>query len=61
MSVKIIEAVRHGDLSYVQVRCAGVLVTMQREGELVGITTKGRGNVRFTKSQAKLIHQMLNG
>lgn len=59
--MKIIEAVRHGDLSFVQVKIGGVLVTMQKEGELVGITTKGRGNVRFVKSQAKLIHQMLNG
>ena len=39
---------------------AGV-VTMQKEGDLIGITTKGRGNVRFVKSQAKIIHQMLNG
>ena len=59
--MKIIEAVRHGELSYVQVLHAGVLVTMQKEGDLVGIRTKGRGNVRFTKTQAKLIHQMLHG
>lgn len=59
--MKIIEAVRHGELSFVQVRHAGVMVTMQKEGDLIGITTKGRGNVRFVKSQAKIIHQMLNG
>lgn len=59
--MKIIEAVRHGELSFVQVRHAGVLVTMQKEGDLIAISTKGRGNLRFVKSQAKLIHQMLNG
>lgn len=59
--MKIIEAVRHGELSFVQVRHAGVLVTMQKEGDLIAISTKDRGNLRFVKSQAKLIHQMLNG
>lgn len=59
--MKIIEAVRHGELSYVQVLHAGVLVTMQKEGELVCIHAKGRGNFRFAKSQAKTIHRLLNG
>lgn len=59
--MKVIEAVRHGELSFVQILHAGVLVTIQKEGDLVSMTTKGHGSVRFAKSQAKLIHQMLNG
>lgn len=59
--MKIIEAVRDGELSYVQVRHAGILVKMQKEGDLVAITTKGRGNIRFAKSQAKTIHRLING
>lgn len=59
--MKIIEAVRHGELSYVQVKQGGVVCTMQKEGDLIAIYTTGRGSVRFAKSQAKIIHHMLNG
>ncbi|CAH0198233.1 hypothetical protein SRABI106_01469 [Rahnella aquatilis] len=59
--MKIIEAARHGELSYVQVKQGNVVCTMQKEGELICIYVTGRGNVRFAKHQAKLIHHMLNG
>lgn len=59
--MKIIEALREGDLSFVQVKHNKVTVAIQRMGELTSITTKGRGNVRFAKSQAKLLTQMING
>lgn len=53
--MKIIEAVKDGDLSFVQVSHNGVTVAIQKVGSLVSVTTKGRGNVRFAKSQAKLL------
>jgi len=59
--MKIIEAVRQGELSYVQIKHNGVLVTMQKEGGIVSVNQCGRGNVRFTKSQAKQLHHLLNG
>lgn len=59
--MKIIEALKEGDLSFVQVKHNQVTVAIQKIGELVSITTKGRGNVRFAKSQAKLLSQMING
>lgn len=59
--MKIIEALREGDLSFVQVKNNQVTVEIQKAGEFVSITTKGRGNVRFAKSQAKLLTQMING
>ncbi|WP_210453528.1 hypothetical protein [Pantoea ananatis] len=59
--MKIIEAVREGDISYVQVKHNGVHVTMQKEGSLFAIKQNGRGNVRFAKSQAKQLHYLLNG
>ena len=59
--MKIIEALRVGDLSFVQVKHNKVTVAIHRMGELTSITTKGRGNVRFAKSQAKLLTQMING
>lgn len=59
--MKIIEAIREGDLSFVQVKHNQVTVAIQKTGSLVSFTTKGRGNVRFAKSQAKLLIQMVNG
>ncbi|HBM8406690.1 TPA: hypothetical protein ACHS7Y_001736 [Citrobacter freundii] len=59
--MKIIEALREGDLSFVQVKHNQVTVAIRKVGELVSITTKGRGNVRFAKIQAKLLTQMING
>lgn len=59
--MKIIEAIREGDLSFVQVKHNEVSVAIQKTGSLVSITTKGRGNVRFAKSQAKLLIQIMNG
>ena len=59
--MKIIEALKEGDLSFVQVKHNQVTVVIKKVGELVSITTKGRGNVRFAKSQAKLLSQMING
>jgi len=59
--MKIIEAKRHGEISFVQVRHADMLVTMRKAGEIVSINSKGRGSVRFAKAQAKAIHRLLNG
>lgn len=59
--MKIIEAVHEGDMSFVQVKHNQVTVAIQKMGELISITTKGRGNVRFAKIQAKLLSQMING
>lgn len=59
--MKIIQAIKEGDLSFVQVSHNGVTVDIQKAGSLVSVTTKGRGNVRFAKSQAKLLSGMING
>lgn len=59
--MKIIEALREGNLSFVQVKHNQVTVAIEKMGSLVSITTSGRGNVRFAKSQAKLLSQMING
>lgn len=59
--MKIVEAIKDGDLSFVQVSHNGVIVAIQKMGSLVSVTTKGRGNVRFAKSQAKLLSEMING
>lgn len=59
--MKIDEAINDGDLSFVQVSHNGVTVAIQKSGSLVAVTTKGRGNVRFAKSQAKLLSEMING
>lgn len=59
--MKIIEACRQGAISYVQLKQCKVIVTIQKEGDIVAITSSGRGNVRFAKSQAKMIHNFLNG
>lgn len=59
--MKIIEALREGDMSFVQVKHNQATVAIHKIGELVSITTKGRGNVRFAKSQAKLLNHMING
>lgn len=59
--MKIIEAIREGDLSSVKVKHNQVTIDIQKMGSLLSITTKGRGNVRFAKSQAKLLLQMING
>lgn len=59
--MKIIQAIKEGDLSFVQVSHNGVIVTIQKMGSLVSVTTKGRGNLRFAKSQATLLSEMING
>lgn len=59
--MKIIEAAKEGDLSVVRISHNQVTVAVHRMGDLVSVTTKGRGNVRFAKSQARLLSQMING
>lgn len=59
--MKIIKAENQENLSFVQAIHNGVIVTIQKMGSLVSVTTKGWVNVRFAKSQAKLLSEMING
>lgn len=57
--MKIMNAERSGDVSVVNIKHNGVNVEMQRVDDVVVIHQSGRGNVRFAKSQAKILHRLL--
>lgn len=57
--MKIMNAERRGDVSVVNIKHNGVNVEMHRVDDVVVIHQSGRGNVRFAKSQAKILHRLL--
>lgn len=59
--MKIINAERCEDVSVVEIKHGSVSVGIQRVGNTMTIHQSGRGNVRFAKTQAKMVHALLWG
>ena len=59
--MKIINAERHSEISVVEIKHGSIAVGIQKVGNTMTIHQSGRGNVRFAKAQAKLIHSLLWG
>lgn len=60
-NMKIVNAERIDEVSVVEIKHGAIAVGIQRVGDVITIHQSGRGNVRFAKSQAKILHRLLWG